>query len=463
MKFTRTRDALDNIVYIGESGTHRYRIKRIEGRGWRGWWTLEIWTLEAIGTLDPVMVAGKQVGTDWIDSLIGAKEQAEKHAEENAPKGEIVATKNTKRTETVEVDSSLADALGDAPEVDPLVAAVEQAQANIDRAVSLAEAENTEGLAELAKEHEDLVSSMPQRGKIPTGDMTWAAFKAGSRADFRKASQAQPKAEQAPKASSKAARSAELEAKAKADAEAADYTTVEGVAERVDAAINLIADGVRLHVKTAQTARQAAETFLAGQRLILTEDGLPDLKCTMPKSVAARKAMYEGARAVLAKEGDPEHAKALVDKFRTSVQNQTSDVLVGMVRALDDTPEEFEAHFAKIKELRPDLADASPSEAVFEFYDIPKLSKRELMNQRNAAKAAKLAELEAAADKGDEQAAEQVAEIKAETTQEKIVGDVKRAEDAIKAAIKAAKALDETDRAALKAKIAELALLAAEL
>lgn len=358
-----------------------------------------------------------------------------------------------KKNETVEVDETLADALGEAgAEVDPLVAAVEQAQANIDRAVSLAEAENVEGLAELAKEHESLISGMPSRGKIPSGDMTWAAFKQASRNDFRKASQAQPKPEV--KAPVKAA---------KAEPEIPDYSKFEGVTERVHAASDLIAEGVRLHVKTAKTARQAAETFLAGQRLILTAEGLPDLKCTTPEAIQARKDMYEGARAALAKEGDPEHAKALVDKFRTSVNNQTSDVLVGMVRALDDSPEEFAAHFGKIAEIKPELAELSPAEQVFEFYQIPRMSKRELANAKHQAARDALKELEAKAEEGDPEAAEKAEELKAETVQEKIVGDVQRAESSIKAAIKAAKGLSEDDRKAVKARIAELAMLAAEL
>ncbi|MFF1597700.1 hypothetical protein ACFVYV_09410 [Streptomyces mirabilis] len=365
-----------------------------------------------------------------------------------------MAAKNTKTAETVEVDESLADALGDAPEVDPLAAAVEQAQANIDRAVSLAEAENLEGLAELAKEHEELVSSMPSRGKIPTGDMTWAQFKQASRDDFRKASQAQPKPE-ATKAVTKAA---------KAEAAPADYAKFEGVKDRVNAAIGLITDGVKLHVKTSQTARQAAEMFLDAQRRIITAEGVPDLKCLSPEAIQARKDMYEGARTILAAEsGDADHAKALVNKFRTAVQNQMSDVLVGYVRSLSESEsgrEEYETFYGEVKAAHPEL---DPADAVFTYFDIPRMSKRELMAENQRRKSEKLKELEAKAEDGDTKAVEAIEEIKAETVQEKIVGYVSRAETDIKAAIKAGKALSEDDRKALKAKIAELAMLAAEL
>jgi hypothetical protein len=379
--------------------------------------------------------------------------------------GEIMA-KNTKNDETVET-VDLADALeGVTDAVDPLAAAVEQAQANIDRAVSLAEAENTEGLAELAKEHETLVSGMPNRGNIPAAEgepkMTWAAFKKASRDDFRKASQAQPKPEAKAKETAKEAKAAELELKRQAEAEAADYTKVEGVRERVEETSRLITEGVRLHVKTAQTARQAAETFLAGQRLILTSDGLPDLKCVEPKSLKARKDVYETAREELSKEGDPEHAKALVEKFRIAVKNQTSDVLVGMVRALDDSPEEA-AHYAKIAELRPELAELPVSERVFEFYSIPRMSKRELMAQREAEKRAKLKELEAAKAEGDSEAAEELEELKTETVAQKVAHKFQTGDKAIRDALKDAKELGEDDKAALKAKIMELVALANEL
>lgn len=448
MKFTNTRDALDRITYVGESDAHRYVIRRSEERGWRGWWTVEIWKLETVGTIDPIKVAGKMLDNQGLEaSLKEAKAYAETH------KGEIMA----KNTETVEVDESLADALGEAgAEVDPLAAKVEQAQDNIERAVSLAEAENTEGLAELAKEHEALISSMPSRGKIPSGDMTWAGFKQASRDDFRKAAQAQPKPE--PKASKAVSKAP------KAEAAPADYAKFEGVKDRVNAAVSLITDGVKLHVKTAQTARQAAEMFLDAQRRIITADGVPDLKTTSPEAIQARKDMYEGARKILAAEsGDADHAEALVKKFRTSVQNQMSDVVVGYVRSLSESEsgrEEFETHYAKVKEAHPDL---DPADAVFTFYDIPRMSKRELSAANQAAKNAKLKELEKAAEKGDSEAVEAIEEIKAETVQEKIVGYVSRAETDIKAAIKAGKTLSEEDRKALKAKIAELAMLAAEL
>lgn len=369
--------------------------------------------------------------------------------------GEIMA-KNTQNTETVEVDESLADVLDDAPEQTPEQATMEQILANIERARSLAEAENAEGLAELDKETESLISSLPSRGKANDVD-SWAKFKQDSRNAFREAAQAQPK----PEANAKGTAVTKA---AKAEAAPADYTKFEGVKDRVNAAVGLITDGVKLHVKTAQTARQAAEMFLDAQRRIITADGVPDLKTTSPEAIQARKDMYEGARKILAAEsGDAEHAEELVKKFRTSVQNQMSDVLVGYVRSLSESEsgrEEYETFYGKVKEAHPEL---DPAEALFTFYDIPRMSKREIMAENQRKKNAKIKELEKAAEKGDVEAVEAIEEIKAETVQEKIVGYVSRAETDIKAAIKAGKTLSEDDRKALKAKIAELAMLAAEL
>lgn len=379
-----------------------------------------------------------------------------------AEEGEIMA-KNTKAEEAVEIDNSLADALEpeQAPEaVSPQVAAqiaiMEQITANTERAASLAEAENVDGLAELDKDNETLISSLPQRGKTPNG-VTWAKYKQEARNAFRAAAQAKA----APEADAKAAKAAEVEAKAKADAEAADYTKYEGVADRVSAGADLVREGVQGIVKQAQTARKAAEMLLDAQRRISTPNGVPDLLCKSAPAVKARKDMYDRAREVLAAEsGDAEHAKSLVTKFGTAVRNQMSDVLRGYIRALDENPEEFREFYGPVAQAHPEL---SPSDAVFEFYGIPKLSKRELMNQRNAEKAAKLRELEAAASEGDSEAEQAAEELKVQTVHEKIASDLQRGEAAVKSALAAAKELSDEEKQAVKAKIMELVALAAQL
>jgi hypothetical protein len=221
---------------------------------------------------------------------------------------------------------------------------VEQAQANIDRAVSLAEAENTEGLAELAKEHETLVSSMPSRGKIPTGDMTWAAFKKASRDDFRKASQAQPKPE--PKAS-------------KPQAEvisAKDYTAYEGVSELVSMGAERVAAGVRLHIKTSTTAKEIAGIILDMWRRIPNKDGNPDITGASDAAKKASSALYKAAGEALAGE-DAYEVEQSVKKLMRAVQTQRTDARAEYLRSLDEDTEdaaEERAHFAKLIETNKD-------------------------------------------------------------------------------------------------------------
>jgi hypothetical protein len=373
----------------------------------------------------------------------------------------MAAKKNT----TEEIDTSLADVLGEdeqqAAPADPHAEVVEQITANIERAKSLAEAENAEGLAELNKETNDLISSLPTRGRH--GDTAWAKVKQGMRAELKAASQAQAASPLESKRTGKTDRpTAAMVLKAKAEAEAADYTKFDGVEDRVKAGAGVVVDGVRLHVKTSQTARQAAEMLLDAQRRIITKDGVPDLKSADPATLKARKDMYEQARTVLAAEGDADHAKSLVDKFSQSVRNQFSDVLVGYVRQLDDpsSADEVKELYGPVLAAHPEL---TPSEAVFTFYDIPRLSKRELMAENQRAKNAKLKELEAKAEEGDSEAAEKVEEIKTATVQERIAADIQSAERSLTAAVKAARELSDEDRAALKAKMMELVALAAQI
>jgi hypothetical protein len=365
--------------------------------------------------------------------------------------GEIMA-KNTQNAETVEVDESLADALGDAPEQSPEEATMAQIQANIERARSLAEAENTEGLAELDKETKALISSLPRGGKTPDGK-TWAGFKAKAGQDFRQAAAAQPKTDGPSKA---------VATKAEAAPDVTtDYTMTEGVKEIVDKGAALVREGVQLHVKGAQTARAIAGMLLDTRRRIVTKDGVPDLKAHTQAARNASTDMYAAAEKVLAEEsGDTEHAKALVRKLSQAVRNQMSDVLVGYVKELDTASEEWAEHYGAVAKAHPEL---TPSEAVFKFYDINPVSRRELAAQRQAERSTKLAELEAAAKSGDAEAAEEAEELKAKTVQERIAGDIQTAEKALKAAVKAAAELSDEDKNALKAKAAELLALLASL
>jgi hypothetical protein len=252
---------------------------------------------------------------------------------------------------------------------------VEQAQANIDRAVSLAEAENVEGLAELSKEHETLVSSMPSRGKILTGDMTWAAFKKASRDDFRKASQAQPKAETKPKAEVIPAK---------------DYTAYEGVSELVTMGAEKVAEGVRMHIKTSTTAKEIASIILDMWRRIPNKDGDPDITGTSDPAKKSSGAMYRAVGEALAKDGlDAYDVEQAVKKLMRAVQTQRTDVRAEYLRSLDaDTEEAAEErqHFAKLLETNP--AGGPVSEFLAAHYQVG--LKGEIEKARERYHAAKL-------------------------------------------------------------------------
>jgi hypothetical protein len=254
-------------------------------------------------------------------------------------------------------------------------AKVEQAQANIERAVSLAEAENVEGLETLAKEHEDLISSMPSRGKIPAGDMTWAAFKKGSRDDFRKASQAQPKAEPKPRAEVIPAK---------------DYTAYEGVSELVAMGTERAAEGVRQHIKTSTTAKEIASIILDMWRRIPNKDGNPDIKGDSDPAKKASSAMYKAVGVALAKDGlDAYDVEQAVKKLIRSVQTQRTDVRAEYLRSLDEDTEEAaeeRKHFAKL--IESNTAGGPVSEFLAAHYGVGLKGEIEKARERYHAKLA---------------------------------------------------------------------------
>jgi hypothetical protein len=365
-----------------------------------------------------------------------------------------------------EIDESLAEALGEAtPDADPTAVTIQQIVANIERAGSLAEAENAEGLAELEKETESLISSLPQRGRMQLAGedkpRTWAEIKKIFRGYFRDAAKAAPKAdESAPKGKAVATK-----AEPAAPTVQTDYSLTEGVSDLVNAGAGAVEEGVRLHVKGSQTARQIAEMALDIQRRIVTADGVPDLRSITQATRDARSDIYRKAETILAAEGDKDHAKSLVAKIRTSVNNVFSDVLVGYIRSLDTEAgrEEFQQHYGKVAAAHPEL---SPAEAIFTFYNIPRLSKAEQSALNQANKRARLLELEEAkeaAKEGDSEAAEKVETLEAETVQQRIAADIQTADKAIRAAVKVAKDLSPEEKLILKAKMAELMALVAEL
>jgi tetratricopeptide (TPR) repeat protein len=239
---------------------------------------------------------------------------------------------------------------------------------NIDRAKSLAEAENAEGLAELNKETETLISGLPSRGKAPN-DQTWAKTKQELRNNFRAAAQVQAKPEPKGKAVAKAA-------PAEPAIDPKDYSIYQGVTELIADGAERVAEGVKLHLKTSNLAKEAASIMLDMWRRIPNKDGNPDI---MGDSHAAK----EAARALYAKAGegfqDDYDTKEALDKLQRSVQSQRSDVRAKYLRELDENADE-QKRYAKALEAKPD--DVSVSEFIADLYGTQLKGHGELARER---------------------------------------------------------------------------------
>jgi uncharacterized Zn finger protein (UPF0148 family) len=223
------------------------------------------------------------------------------------------------------------------------VTTVEQITANVERAGSLAEAENAEGLEELGKETETLISSLPSRGKVelPGRDkaVTFAALKKELRDAWRGASQAQPKPEPKP-----APKAEVIPAK--------DYTAYEGVSELVAMGAERVAEGVRMHIKTSTTAKEIAHVILDMWRRIPNKDGNPDITGASDPAKKASSALYKAAGEALGGE-DAYEVEQAVKKLMRAVQTQRTDVRAEYLRSLDEDTEdaaEERKHFAKMLE-----------------------------------------------------------------------------------------------------------------
>lgn len=251
----------------------------------------------------------------------------------------------------------------------------EQIAANIERVRSLAEAENTDGAAELFAETEALIKEIKgtgsqKRKKELTDQLT-------------EASEAKPGAE------------VEKVHEGTVALETQDYTTVPGVKELISKGAQDLSEGVRLHLKAADTARHTAEVLLEMRLKMQDKHGAPDLAARSNAAKQAAQAMYGEVREANNLEDSFENRDA-VKKLMRAVQYQMSDVVVKYVRSLDENPEEA-AKFTKATEAFTDLP---PSQAVFSFYKINDKSQAEIAAEREAEKRA-LAEGARAAIEGN--------------------------------------------------------------
>jgi hypothetical protein len=326
-------------------------------------------------------------------------------------------------------------------------ATLEQIAANIERAASLAEAENAEGLAELNTETEKLISSLPSRGK--NADKTWTATKKDLRADFKAAATVAEKPEPKPVKAEVVKLSTE------------DYHAAEGVQDLVTQGAKLFAEGVRTHIKFSNMATDIARILL-GMRVRMTDKtGVPDIKATSKGARQASQDMYaEAGKLFLAdSELSEDEAKKHVAKLQKSVQNAMPTVRAEYLAELDSN--ETEAARFELITGSEQAKDKPVSEAVAEHYDVPLMSRYELEKSRNA---------DTDTD-GDESDAEGEGVSEAATPADQIGAFFAKAESNIERAKKVvekaredtAEAARESFKAQIDSMIAELATLKAGL
>ncbi|MGW4986303.1 hypothetical protein ACWEQ3_01450 [Streptomyces mirabilis] len=226
---------------------------------------------------------------------------------------------------------------------------IAEIDANIERANSLAEADNVDALAALKEETETLIASLAGKGSI--------GVKKEKRDAFTAASQAQPKAKAEPKAEVISAK---------------DYTAYEGVSALVAMGAERAAEGVRMHIKTSTTAKEIANVILDMWRRIPNKDGNPDIKGDSDAAKKASSALYKAAGEALGKEGlDGFDVEQAVKKLIRSVQTQRTDVRAEYLRSLDEDTEdatEERKHFAALLADKPE--DASAAEFLAAHYGV---------------------------------------------------------------------------------------------
>jgi hypothetical protein len=448
VKFTRTRNLADETQYRAEGESFRYIIQR-DGKEWH----LIIREMETVAGVR----IGKQGLPKWethADTLTLCKSIATEYE----ALGDEYRSANFSHLErhTVAVqrayDKDLAETLGTtkeeratmterneaATQQDETGAKIEQIQANIERAASLAEADNAEGLAELGKETETLISSLPSRGRyvLPGEDKerTFADIKKTLRGAWRDAAQAKPQPEPKGKAVAVPAQAAEP----------VDYSVYAGVTELINDGAARVAEGVNLHLKTSDLAKDVAKIMLDIWSRIPNKDGNPDIMGDSHAAKEAARAMYAKAGEGFTQDLDTEEALA---KLQRSVQSKRSDVRAQYLRSLDEDADE-RAKFAKLLESAQG-EDVKPSELVAKAYDTSLIGHGELNKARYRVKAGKatpeeIAAVEAADRNGgakgelpsaDERIKTLVAKLKADASKV-AVDDFNEASDETKAEVR---------------------------
>jgi hypothetical protein len=328
-------------------------------------------------------------------------------------------------------------------------ATLEQIAANIERAASLAEAENVEGLGELSAETEKLISSLPARGKAPNGE-TWTSEKKNARAAFKAAATVAEKPEP------KVVKAAEVKLSTE------DYHSVKGVPELVTKGAKLFADGTRMHVKLGNVATEIARVLLEIRVSMTDKAGVPDIKASSQGAKSASSDIITQAGELFRAGGDEnltrEDGEKILKKLQKSVQNAMPTVRAEYLRELDSKPEEAQ----RFELITKDAGEGkSVSEAVAEYYGVALVSRYELEKSRKS---------DDADTDGDDEGESDTEGSEPVTLDMQIGAFFAKAETNVERAVKALKKVadDDTDtrkhvKAQIDAMIADLATLKAGL
>lgn len=287
----------------------------------------------------------------------------------------------------------------------------EEVKANTERVRSLAEAENTEGAAELVTETEALIASLPSRERKKLLSALDDASKA--QAD-PKPNVVNPKPEPGT---------------AVANLETEDYTKVEGVSDLVTLGATKVTESVNLHLKTSHTAKEVAAVILDIRRRIHNKDGHPDLTARSDAAKKAASALYQAAGSQLS--GDEFEVTEAVKRMTRSVQNQMSDVMAEYLRGLDESPEEA-ALFEPITKDREE--GTTIAQAVAGHYGLKLKGATELAREKYEAAKALGAGADADADSEEGEEGAEGTESAAESADDRIAATVKKIMRNLKAA-----------------------------
>jgi tetratricopeptide (TPR) repeat protein len=425
VRFSRITDN-DTTHYRAEGTSYRYTAQRIR-HGWR----LRIWTLETVAGIR-VAEAGAPKHDDVLDTLTLCKDVASEFEAlgddyRSADHGhrERITEATLRAYATPEINNQ-GEIMTDRNDVntDEGQKVIEQIDANIERALSLTD---PEAIKELEEENEALVSSLSGKGSIKV--------KTEKRAAFTEAANTMPE-----DVSTAPTPKAEVET-----VDPKDYSIYAGVTELIADGAARVSEGVKLHLKTSDLAKDVAAIMLDMWHRIPNKDGNPDILGASHAAKEAARALYNKAGEGFERSYDTEEA---LKKLQRAVQHQRSDVRAQYLRSLDQDQDE-QKRFAKALEAKPE--DVSVSQFIADLYGTALKGHGEIQRERYQAKQAITSGGEADAEESEEEPEE-------ETTPDERVRSLvqKLKRDVAKAKPEEFESASEDTKEAVRAELEEL-------